>query len=443
MFAPVAALGLSLLALGCGPQKPDVDGDEGEGEVEELVITAAGACGVEREAVKIGTDSTSNLVNLTPQDTTIASLRAQPMPASLPSATRVPNSAETQNWRVSATLTLFKLETDSDFHLVLADASGATMITEIPSPSCDAGSVWSTQIAHSRSAFTAKFTPNSTFQQANVPVIVTGVGMFDFAHGQTGAAPNQIELHPVLDICFPGSSVSGCTTSQDFSVSASPGTLTTAAGASSTSSISITGTGGFSGAVTLAASGVPAGASSSFSPASVAAGGSSTLTLSAGTAVPGVYPVTVTGTSGGVTHNASLTWTISGTGSGCPANYTLKFNGHSYRTVAQNTYANVVASCHADGQHVVAINDSAENTFVLGQLVSSNSFVWIGLHFTAATATWTWDDGTPLGTGFESFAGAPPANPTDPCVNAHQTDGSWVTFSCSASHPTLCECNGP
>jgi hypothetical protein len=28
---------------------------------------------------------------------------------------------------------------------------------------------------------------------------VTGVALFDFKHGQTGVAPNAIELHPVLD----------------------------------------------------------------------------------------------------------------------------------------------------------------------------------------------------------------------------------------------------
>jgi hypothetical protein len=27
---------------------------------------------------------------------------------------------------------------------------------------------------------------------------VTGVAFFDFPHGQTGVAPNAIELHPVL-----------------------------------------------------------------------------------------------------------------------------------------------------------------------------------------------------------------------------------------------------
>jgi lectin-like protein len=439
-FVPVAAIGLFLSTLGCGPETKVDDGDE-ESEVEELIITAAGACGVEREAVKTGTDSTANLVNLTPRDTTIASLRAQPMPASIPSATRVSNSAETQLWRVSATLTLFKLESDSDFHLVVTDSSGLTMITELASPSCDSGSAWATQIAHARSAFTAKFTPTGTFQTVNVPIIVTGVGMFDFAHGQTGAAPNQIELHPVLDVCFPGSAVSGCATSPDFSLSG-PGSLTTAAGASSTATISTAGNGGFSGTVVLAASGVPPGASSSFSPGSVAAGGSSMLTLSAGTASPGSYQVTVTGTSGGVAHNTTLTWTIS-TASICPSSYSLKFNGHSYRAAPLGTYASVAASCHADGQHVVAINDSSENTFALGQIVSSNKFVWIGLHFTAATAIWSWDDGTPLGSGFESFAGAPPTNPANPCVDANQTDESWATFSCTATHPSLCECDGP
>jgi hypothetical protein len=28
---------------------------------------------------------------------------------------------------------------------------------------------------------------------------VTGVAFFDFKHGQTGVAPNAIELHPILE----------------------------------------------------------------------------------------------------------------------------------------------------------------------------------------------------------------------------------------------------
>ncbi len=77
----------------------------------------------------------------------------------------------------------------------------------------------------------------------------------------------------------------------------------------------------------------------------------------------------------------------------------------------------------------------------MGQLTSSNSFIWIGLHFTSGT--WTWDDGALQGSDFEAFTTGVPGNPTNPCVDAHQTDGSWSTFSCTATHPTLCECDGP
>jgi hypothetical protein len=34
---------------------------------------------------------------------------------------------------------------------------------------------------------------------------VVGVAFFDFKHGQTGVAPNAIELHPILDFaCLAG-----------------------------------------------------------------------------------------------------------------------------------------------------------------------------------------------------------------------------------------------
>jgi hypothetical protein len=34
---------------------------------------------------------------------------------------------------------------------------------------------------------------------------VVGVAFFDFKHGQTGVAPNAIELHPILDFaCLVG-----------------------------------------------------------------------------------------------------------------------------------------------------------------------------------------------------------------------------------------------
>lgn len=51
-------------------------------------------------------------------------------------------------------------------------------------------------------------TVSSKAQKLRRVVTVTGVGFFDPIHGQTGVAPNGIELHPLLSIDFhPDSSV--------------------------------------------------------------------------------------------------------------------------------------------------------------------------------------------------------------------------------------------
>src|SRR6478752_10822834 len=93
-------------------------------------------CGVERWSVKTGTDADVNLVNLNSStNTTITTLRAATAPNPIPANNRVA-PIETTVWVVNATLTLFKLESDSDYHLVIQDASGNTMITEIPAPTC-------------------------------------------------------------------------------------------------------------------------------------------------------------------------------------------------------------------------------------------------------------------------------------------------------------------
>jgi hypothetical protein len=39
---------------------------------------------------------------------------------------------------------------------------------------------------------------SSTFTKLKGRATIRGIGFFDFLHGQTGVAPNGIELHPVL-----------------------------------------------------------------------------------------------------------------------------------------------------------------------------------------------------------------------------------------------------
>ena len=265
-------------------------------------------CGVERWSVKTGTDADVSKVNLNaPTNTTITAMRAFSAPNPIPPNNRI-TGPETTVWVINATLTLFKLESDSDYHLVIQDASGNTMITEIPSPSCvGAGSPFLAGITNARSEFDAKFTATTSFQTANIPVQVTGVGMFDFLHGQTGVAPNGIELHAVLDIVFnPGAS-------PDFALSTADTSLSITQGSSASTTVSTVGSGGFNSAVSLSASGLPSGVTASFSPASIAAPGSgnSSLTFTASsTATAGTSNVTITATGGGVTHTTTVALTV-------------------------------------------------------------------------------------------------------------------------------------
>ena len=161
-------------------------------------------CGTERWPVKTETDADSNLVNLNNiNSTTIANLVALASPSSKPENNRV-QPTDTTVFVLNATVTQYKLESDdSDYHIVLSDSSGRTMIAEIPLPGCvGSGSPFLTAITNARVAFNAQLTATTSFKPANIPVQIKGVGFFDFLHGQTGVAPNGIELHPVLDIIF-------------------------------------------------------------------------------------------------------------------------------------------------------------------------------------------------------------------------------------------------
>jgi uncharacterized membrane protein len=107
------------------------------------------------------------------------------------------------------------------------------------------------------------------------------------------------------------------TATPSFTLSASPTSLSVVQGASGSSTISTTVSGGFNSAISLSASGLPAGVTANFNPTSIAApgSGSSTLTFTASsTATTGTTNVTVNATGGGITHNATIALTITASG---------------------------------------------------------------------------------------------------------------------------------
>lgn len=294
----VCVFAVSAIASDAGPRhSPNPDAEEHE-EVVRNAAAVTGSCGVERWSVKTGTDADAGSINLqSTTATTIAALDAIPAPSSLPANNRV-KPTETTVYQLHATLTQYKLEADSDYHLVLSDGAGHTMIGEIPDPSCvGSSSPLRSSIQTARSEFDAKYNATGSFQTANVPVTITGVGFFDFNHGQTGVAPNAIELHAVLDIQFGSGGGGG-------SVSVSnPGNQAGTVGSPASLQISATDTAG--GTLSYRATGLPAGLSIN----------SSTGLISGTPTAAGTSNVTATATdSTGPSGSTSFTWSITSGG---------------------------------------------------------------------------------------------------------------------------------
>jgi hypothetical protein len=102
---------------------------------------------------------------------------------------------------------------------------------------------------------------------------------------------------------------------QNFSLSASPNSVTITQGNQGTSTITITPQNGFSGSVTLSASGLPSGVTAGFAPNPATTTSTLTLTASA-TAATGTVTVTIHGVSGSLTNTTTLSLTVNSSSTG-------------------------------------------------------------------------------------------------------------------------------
>jgi hypothetical protein len=161
-----------------------------------------GKCGVERWSVKTGIDAQASAVSLVPTAAKVAELTSLAKPATLPDSSRLaPTELATFELR-NVTITTVKLEDDGDYHIVLNDGPDS-LIAEIPHPWCvGMTSPFSCFVPAARKLVADAYAPTSTPQHPNAVATVIGVAFFDFLHGQTGLAPNGIELHPILAICL-------------------------------------------------------------------------------------------------------------------------------------------------------------------------------------------------------------------------------------------------
>lgn len=167
-------------------------------------ISCGAQCGTERWLVKTLADPDRGLVDLHARRSSVAELAALARPDELPEEGRA-EGAERRTFVVEAYLVGWSPENDGDIHVILADTDQqtVTLIAEIPDPECSGAcsSGYAEAYAQARSVLQAILArPNP--EDRPLRVEVTGVGFFDRNHGQTGAAPNFIELHPVLKLRF-------------------------------------------------------------------------------------------------------------------------------------------------------------------------------------------------------------------------------------------------
>jgi hypothetical protein len=162
-------------------------------------------CGVWRWPVKTGSDADRHKVGKTAMVTTIRHLRSLKAPSSFAGfQDHRFRGAERHTWQLDRVrLTAYRIEDDSDIHLVIRNAAGKTMIAEIPSPRCvSRKSLWRAQIAAARKAFMARDHATTDWKHVHQRITLRGLGFFDEIHDVTGQAPNGVELHPVIRVRF-------------------------------------------------------------------------------------------------------------------------------------------------------------------------------------------------------------------------------------------------
>jgi kumamolisin len=141
----------------------------------------------------------------------------------------------------------------------------------------------------------------------------------------------------------------GAATTPTFTISASPTSLSVAAGSSGTSTITTAVLNGFDSAIALSASGQPTGVTVSFNPTSIAAPGSGTSTMTlavASTTTPGTYTITVSGTGGGVSQTTTVTLTVTAAAS---ADFTISASPTAITVTAGGSGTSTITTAALNG----------------------------------------------------------------------------------------------
>jgi hypothetical protein len=162
-------------------------------------------CGSWRWDVKTASDDRAKGVNYRPVSKGIGYLRNVYAPGGLSEDTqRIRKSPEMRTYRIHGDIIKAIREPDHDVHFIVSVPGKPlrSMVVEFPDVACDgaAQSYKKSKIAQARAAMFADCgdISSSDWTYLSGTATITGIGFYDESHGQSGASPNGIELHPVL-----------------------------------------------------------------------------------------------------------------------------------------------------------------------------------------------------------------------------------------------------
>jgi len=223
------------------------------------------------------------------------------------------------------------------------------------------------------------------------------LGWYDMTNGEIGDICNgqqgtyvangttytiQLEFSNSANNCVNFPVVSG----PNFSLSASPSSLTVTQGSSGNSTITVTPSGGFTGSVTLSNSALPSGVTASYSTNPTT--GTSVVTFTASsTATTGTTSVTITGTSGTLSHTTSISLTVNATAT---PNFSLSASPSSL-SVTQGSSGNSTITVTPSGGFTgsVTLSNSALPSGVTASFGTNPTTSTSVLTFTASSTATT------------------------------------------------------
>ncbi len=270
---------------------------------------------------------------------------------------------ETSTLSLTVTGPTFSLTASPNTLSVVQGAQGTSTITVVPvngftgSPTLTATGL--------PSGVTAGFSPNPTSTTSTLTLTAAANATLGTSTITITGVSGNITQSTTLGLTV--------TASSTFSLRASPATLSIAPGAQGTSTITVVPTNGFTGSVSLSASGLSSGITASFNPNPTTSASTLTVSVASGTAL-GTSTITITGVSGSITQSTTVGVTVAAGGPTVVV------------TPTSLTWAKIAKGATGAAQ-VVTMQNTGSSTLNISRIYTTGDFASKGGHATDCSTT--------------------------------------------------------